>query len=148
MITTDQLEVLLRTVPQYLMFGGLSLYLLGWIYRKALYLTIAEIIFSLIGLLSIIVISSGMIPSPLAEGIVKEHVEMVIKILTYLSLNGLLALASIVIRLLRRKTWRPLPFIIFAFSMYIFFISTSMSKIKFELNHPPSNEQQISETEK
>jgi len=136
MITVDQLEILLRTVPQYFLFGGLALYIFGWIDKKQLYLTIAEILFSIIGLASFIVLSGKMIPSPLEQGIVKEHIEMVIKILTYLSINGLLALISIGIRLLRKKTWKPLPLIIFALSMYVFFISTSMSKVKFELNHP------------
>ena len=136
MITVDQLEVLLRSVPQYFLFGGLALYIFGWIDKKQLYLSIAEILFIVLGLVSFIVLSGNMIPSPLEQGIVKEHIEMVIKILAFLSINGLLALSSLSIRLLRKKTWKPLPFIIFALSMYIFFISTSMSKVKFELNHP------------
>jgi hypothetical protein len=136
MITVDQLEVLLRSVPQYFLFGGLALYIFGWIDKKQLYLTIAEIFFIVLGLGSFIVLSGTMIPSPLEQGIVKEHIEMVIKILTFLSVNGLLALVSLGIRLLRKKTWKPLPLIIFALSMYVFFISTSMSKVKFELNHP------------
>lgn len=136
MITVDQLEILLRSVPQYFLFGGLALYIFGWIDKKQLYLTIAEILFIVLGLASFFVLSGKMIPSPLEQGIVKEHIEMVIKILTFLSINGLLALISMGIRLLRKKTWKPLPFIIFALSMYTFFISTSMSKVKFELNQP------------
>jgi hypothetical protein len=139
MISADQLEILLRSVPQYFLFGGLTLYIFGWINKKQLYLTIAEVLFIVLGLAAFIVLSGKMIPSPLEQGIVKEHIEMVIKILVFLSINGLLALISLGIRQLRKKTREPLPLVIFAFSMYIFFISTSMSKVKFELNHPAAD---------
>lgn len=146
MITIDQLEILLRTVPQYFLFGGLSMYIFGWIDRKAIYLNIAEIVLLIPGVLALIILLSGMIPAPNAPGLVQEHVEMVIKILTFLSVNSLLAATSLLARLIFKKNWKVLPFIVFAFSIYIFFVSTKMSKVKFELNHPTPVEQNLSET--
>ena len=99
MVSVDQLEILLRSVPQYLLFGGLSLYLFGWMDRKPRYSIIAEIIMIAIGGFSLMVILSGMIPSPLTQGLIEDHIKIVIKMLTLLCLNGLIAGVSLAIRL-------------------------------------------------
>ncbi|HPR59900.1 MAG TPA: hypothetical protein PLF35_03080 [Prolixibacteraceae bacterium] len=140
MISIDQLEVMLRTVPQYLLFGSLSLYLFGWIERKSIFTTIGEIILLLNGILAIIVLTANVIPSPLTQGVNQQHIEMVIKMLTLFGIAGILALISLIVRFIRKKHFKPLVFIAFAFAVYIFFFSTKISKIKFELNQP---EQQI-----
>lgn len=134
MISIDQLEVLLRTVPQYLLFGSLSLYLFGWIERKPILTTIGESVLLLNGILAIIVLISNIIPSPLASGIIQSHIEMVIKMLILFSIAGILALTSLIVRFVFKKHFKPLVFIAFAFAAYIFFFSTKISKIKFELN--------------
>ena len=136
MITVDQLEVLLRSIPPYFLFGGLGLYLYAWIEKKPERGIYGEILLVVIGILSIIVLLSDMIPSPLAEGIVTEHVERVIKMLTLLSITGILSAISITVRLVRKKHWNPLVMVIFALAIYLFFTSTKLSKLKFELNDP------------
>ena len=136
MITVDQLEILLRSIPPYFLFGGLGLYLYAWIEKKPQRGIYGEILFVIIGFAALMVFSSGMIPSPLAEGIVTEHVEMVIKMIVLLMITGLLALVSILIRILHKKHWNPLVLVIFALAIFIFFSSTKLSKVKFELNYP------------
>lgn len=143
MISVDQLEILLRSIPQYFLFGALALFLFSWIDKKPKFSIIAEALLVVIGLLSIIVLLSGMIPSPLAEGLVQEHIEMVIKMLTLLSVTGLLAMTSIVIRIIRKAAIKPLVFITFALALFLFFSSTRLSKIKFELNVPAPTEEII-----
>jgi len=140
MINVDQLEVLLRTIPQYFLFGSLSLYLFGWIDRKPLLGTIADALVLTIGILATIVLTSRFIPSPLTDGLIQEHVEMVITMLTLLAINGALAAGSLVLRYFRKKAWNPLVFAIFVLAVYIFFASTKLSKIKFELNVPTQTE--------
>lgn len=141
MISVDQLEILLRSIPQYFLFGALSLYLFSWIDKKPKLSIVAEAMLAIVGLLSIVVFLSGMIPSPLKEGLVQEHVEMVIKMLTLLTVTGLLAMVSIAIRLIRKTALNPLVFITFALAIFLFFTSTRLSKIKFELNVPASSEE-------
>lgn len=136
MITVDQLEVLLRSIPQYFLFGGLGLYIYAWIEKKPERGIYGEILLVIIGFLSIIVMLSGMIPSPNTPGIVTEHVERVIKMLTLLATTGILSAISITVRLIRKKHWNPLVLAIFALAIYIFFTSTKLSKLKFELNDP------------
>lgn len=143
MVSIDQIEVLLRTLPQYMLFASLSLFIFAWIERKPKLSAIAEIVLLITGLLAIITLLSGIIPSPLAEGVVKEHIEMVIKMLTLFSINGLLALCSLLIRLINKKMFKPLVFITFALAIFIFFTSTKLSKIKFELNVPAQTEQSM-----
>lgn len=140
MISVDQLEVLLRTIPQYFLFGSLSLYLFGWIDRKPLLGTIADALVLTIGILAVIVLTSGFIPSPLTDGLIQEHVEMVITMLTLLAINGAMTAGSLVVRYFRKKAWNPLVFAIFVLAIYIFFASTKLSKIKFELNVPTQTE--------
>jgi uncharacterized membrane protein len=141
MITVDQLEVLLRSIPPYFLFGGLSLYIYAWIEKKPERGIYAEILFLLIGLAAIVVLMSGMIPSPQTEGLVADHVERVTKMLILLGITGVLAAVSMVIRLIRKVPWSPLVLIIFALGIYIFFATTKLSKIKFELNRPAPVEQ-------
>lgn len=136
MITVDQLEVLLRTIPQYFLFGATSLYIFAWIDQKQKLSIIAEVLLIVAALVSLIVMLSGMIPSPLTEGLVQEHVEMVIRMLTLLIINGALASISLIYRLIKKKGIKLLAFIIFILAIYIFFSSTRLSKIKFELNNP------------
>ncbi|MDA3928716.1 MAG: hypothetical protein PF541_07120 [Prolixibacteraceae bacterium] len=140
MISVDQLEVLLRSIPQYFLFGGLGLYLYAWIEKKPERGIFAEILFVIIGIAAILVLLSGMIPSPLTEGLVKAHVEMVIRMLGLLCVTGVLAGVSITIRILRKKHWNPLILVIFIIGILIFFSSTKLSKVKFELNVPPTTE--------
>ncbi|MGF7139476.1 hypothetical protein [Roseimarinus sediminis] len=136
MISIDQLEILLRSVPQYLLFGALSLYIFGWIEKKSRYIAIAEGILGLSGISALIVLMSGMIPSPLSEGIESKHIEMVIKMLTILSLSGFLALVSLLVRLIKKASPKPLVLIAFLLALFVFFSSTRLSRIKFELNVP------------
>ncbi len=140
MITVDELEVLLRTIPQYFLFGATSLYIFAWIDQKQNLSIIAEILLIVIGLISFIVMLSGMIPSPMTEGLVQEHVELVIRMLTLLMINGFLAAGSLVYRLIKKKGLKLLAVVIFILSVYIFFSSTRISKIKFELNVPQTEE--------
>lgn len=134
MISIDLLEVLLRSVPQYLLFGGLALYLFAWIDKKPLLGMIAEIVFVTIFVLSIVVLLSGMIPSPDTEGLVAEDVERVIKMLLMLAGTGFLGGISLLIRTLHKKAFIPLVVIVFIAGLVVFFQSTKLSRVKFELN--------------
>lgn len=141
MISVDQLEVLLRSLPQYFLFGGLSLILYAWIEKKPKRGIFGEILFVIIGLAAVIVMLSGMIPSPMAEGIVAEHIERVIKMLVLLSLVGALSVASILVRIIRKKHWNPLVLITFTIAFILFFSTTKLAKVKFELNTKEQIEQ-------
>ena len=136
MVSVDQLEILLRSVPQYFLFGALALFIFGWIEKKSKYSVIAEILLAVIGIAALIVLLSKMIPSPLTEGLVQEHIEMVIKMLVLLAVTGALALISLSIRIIRKAAWMPLVFITFALALFLFFSSTKLSKIRFQLNTP------------
>lgn len=141
MITIDQLEVLLRSIPQYFLFGGLALFLYSWIEKKTKIALWGEVIFLIIGIIALITMFSGMIPSPKTEGLVQEHVEMVIKMLVMLAINGLFSAISIVVRIIRKKPWNPLVLVVFGLSLYLFFSTTRLAKIPFQLNVPPATEQ-------
>lgn len=134
MVTVDQLEILLRSIPQYFLFGGLALYIISWIDKKPQRGIWGEALFVLIGIAAFVVMLSGMIPSPKTQGIDAEHIELVIKMLFLLTFLGLLSIASILIRLIRKKHWTPILILIFMLSIWLFFSSTRISKIKFELN--------------
>lgn len=134
MVTTDQLEILLRSIPQYFLFAALSLFIFGWIEKKNLYGAIAEALVAVLGLGAIVVFLGDMIPSPRAEGLNQEHVEMVIKLIFMLSLNGILATASLIVRAFKKTPFKVLVFTSFALALFIFFYSTRLSKVKFELN--------------
>jgi hypothetical protein len=137
MVTVDQLEILLRTIPQYFLFAALSLYLIGWMNRKDNLSLIADILLITTGILSIILLSSGMIPSPKDQGMNEEHILRVIKMLFLFVINGGLTVISLTWRLVKKAPLKPLLFIIFVISIIIFFQSTGLSKIKFELNKQP-----------
>ncbi len=139
MITVDQLEVLLRTIPQYFLFGGVALYIFAWMNKKEKLGLWGELVFLLLGLTALTIFLSGTIPSPELPGIVTEHIKKVILILTLFMVLGLLSLISIIIRLVRKKVSRVMFFIIFIFSIIVFFQSTSISKIPFQLNQPESS---------
>lgn len=134
MISINQLEVLLRSIPQYFLFGGLSLILYAWIEKKPQRGIWGELVLATIGIFAVIVLLSGMIPSPMAAGLVAEHVEMVIKMLVLLSILGILSIVSIAIRLIRKKHWNPLVLIVFCVALFLFFSSTKLAKIPFHLN--------------
>ena len=145
MVSVDQLEILLRSVPQYFLFGALALFIFGWIEKKSRYSVIAEILLAIIGIAALVVLLSGMIPSPLTEGLVQEHIEMVIKMLVLLTVTGALGLISLIIRMIRKAAWMPLVFITFALALFLFFTSTRLSKIRFQLNTPVATTEENSE---
>ncbi|HPR33732.1 MAG TPA: hypothetical protein PLK12_16645 [Prolixibacteraceae bacterium] len=136
MISIDLLEVLLRSIPQYLLFGALALYLFAWIDRKPLLGKIAEIVLIVTGALAALVLVSGSIPPADTPGLEKENVERVIKMLLMLGGTGLLAAVSIVIRYANKKAFNLLVIAIFVATLVQFFQLTRLSKVKFELNVP------------
>jgi len=138
MITVDQLEVLLRTLPQYLLFGGVALYIFSWMNKKEKLGFWGEVVFVLLGVMALVITLSGMVPSPGLPGLVPEHIKKVVLILTLFMALGLLSAISITIRVMRKKASRILFFTIFIFSIVVFFQSTSISKIPFQLSQPES----------
>ena len=141
MITVDQLEYLLRVIPPYFLFGGLALYLFSWIEKKPKIALWGEVLFLIIGIAALIIMLSGMIPSPKTEGLVQKNVEMVIKMLALIFITGLLSAVSLTMRLIRKKTWAPLLLTIFIIALFVFFSSTKLAKVPFQLNVPPTTEQ-------
>lgn len=138
MISIDQLEVLLRTVPQYLLFGGVSLYIFAWVNKNIKMALWADAIMVLTGLLAIAVIISGLIPSPDAPGIVEAHIKAIIRILTLLCIIGVLGIGNLLVKLIWKKKTQILSAVIFGLALIVFFQSTRISRIKFELNPPPT----------
>lgn len=136
MISVNQLEILLRSIPQYFLFGALAFYVFGWMNRKVLYGMIAEIILSITGLVMLIILISGVIPAADTEGLNSEHIKMVIKMLLLFCGLGLLSTISLLVRFINKKPFNPLLIAIFIFAVVLFFESTRISRIKFELNKP------------
>jgi uncharacterized membrane protein YozB (DUF420 family) len=138
MVTIDQLEVLLRTVPQYLLFGGVSLYIFAWVNKNPKMAFAADIAMVVIGILAISVIGSGVIPSPKAPGMVEADIKALTLMLTLLSAIGALGIVNVAIKTIIKKNTQILSAIIFAFALIVFFQSTRLSRVKFELNQPQS----------
>ncbi|MBN1767686.1 MAG: hypothetical protein JW842_04175 [Prolixibacteraceae bacterium] len=138
MISIDQLEVLLRTAPQYLLFGGVSLYIFAWVNKNIKMALWADAIMVLTGLLAIAVIISGVIPSPDAPGMVEAHIKAIIRILTLLCIIGVLGIGNLLVKLIWKKKTQILSAVIFGLALIVFFQSTRISRIKFELNPPPT----------
>lgn len=138
MISIDQLEVLLRTVPQYLLFGGVSLYIFAWVNKNPKMALIADIVVVVIGLLAIAVMTSGFIPSPQATGMVEADIKALILMLTLLSAIGAMGVVNILLKTFLKKKTQILSVVIFFFAIIVFFQSTRLSRIKFELNPPQS----------
>lgn len=99
----------------------------------------AEIVMVIIAFLMLLIMLGGYIPSPKTEGVNPVHIKMVIRILTLFWVIGGLSVISLIIRLVRKKEFIPLVVAIFILSTVLFFQSTRMSKVKFEL-HPVENE--------
>lgn len=138
MISIDQLEVLLRTVPQYLLFGGVSLYIFAWVNKNPKMALIADIVVVVIGLLAIAVMTSGFIPSPQATGMVEADIRALILMLTLLSAIGAMGVVNVLLKTFLKKKTQILSVVIFVFAIIVFFQSTRLSRIKFELNPPQS----------
>ena len=138
MVTIDQLEVLLRTVPQYLLFGGVSLYIFAWVNKNPKMALIADIVVVVIGLLAIAVLTSGFIPSPKATGMVEADIKALILMLTLLSAIGAMGVVNVLLKTFLKKKTQILSVVIFVFAIIVFFQSTRLSRIKFELNPPQS----------
>lgn len=136
MISVDTMEVLLRSVPQYFLFGALAFFIFSWINKKPLYGLFAELIMVIIGILVLIVLMTGYVPSPETKGMNREHLEMIIKIMMFFLSIGFLSVISLLIRLFSKKQYVPLVIAIFVLSLVLFFQSTRLSRIKFELNRP------------
>jgi hypothetical protein len=136
MISVDLMEVLLRTIPMYFLFAALSFLIFGWINKKPLLSLIGEIILIVAGILALVVMLCGYVPSPNTEGMNSEYLKLVIKMLLFFTVIGLLSGISLLIRYLRKKEFAPLLVVIFILSMILFFNSTRLSRVKFELNRP------------
>ena len=130
----DLLEVLLRSVPQYLLFGALGLYLFAWIDKKPFLGKIAEIVLIVIAILALTVLLSGAIPSPKTEGLIEQDIKNVIQMLLMLAATGSLGGISLLIRFIRKKPFIPLIVLVFVTGLIVFFQSTKLSRVKFELN--------------
>jgi hypothetical protein len=139
MISVDSMEVILRTVPQYFLFAAVGFLIFSWVNKKPPYSLIAEVILVVIGFLALVVMLSGYIPSPNTEGMNAEHLKLVINMLLFFCLIGFLSALSLVIRYFRRKQFIPLVVVIFILSVILFFNSTRLSRIKFELNRPTTS---------
>ena len=136
MISVDTMEVLLRSIPQYFLFAALGLLIFSWINKKPRYSLLAEVVLIVAAILSLYVLLSGYIPSPKTRGMNEEQLKTVINMLLFILTVGFLALISILIRLLRKKMFSPLVVAIFVLTLVLFFQSTKLSRIKFELNRP------------
>jgi hypothetical protein len=136
MISVDTMEVLLRTVPQYFLFAALGFYIFSWINKKPLYSLIGEIILAVVGIMALVVMLCGYIPSPYTEGMNAEHLKLVINMLLFFCVIGFISIISLLIRYFRKKQFTPLLVVIFILSIILFFNSTRLSRIKFELNRP------------
>jgi uncharacterized membrane protein YozB (DUF420 family) len=136
MISVDTMEVLLRTLPAYFLFAGIGFLIFSWMNKKPLYGMIAEIILIVTGILALLVMLLGYVPSPDTEGMNAEHLKKVINMLLSFCGIGFLSAISLLIRYIRKKQFAPLLVAIFILSIILFFNSTPLSRVKFELNRP------------
>jgi hypothetical protein len=136
MISVDTMEVILRTVPGYFLFAALGFFIFSWINKKPILSMVGEIILIVVGILALVVMLCGYVPSPKTEGMNGEHLKLVINMLLFFTLIGLLSAISLLIRFIRKKQFAPLLVVIFILSIILFFNATRLSKIKFELNRP------------
>jgi len=136
MISVDVMEVLLRSIPQYFLFGAVAFLIFSWINKKPLYGLIGEVILAVVGLIMLIVFISGYIPSPKTQGMNEEHLKLVFNMMLFFLTLGFLSIISLLIRLFRKKQFIPLVVAIFVLSIVLFFQSTKLSRVKFELNRP------------
>lgn len=141
MISVDQLEYYLRTVPAYFLFGGLALYIYSWIEKKPKISLWGEVVFVVLGMAAAITMLSGMIPDPKTEGLVQEEIEMVLKMLILIVLTGVFSAISLIIRFTTKKLWKPIIMAVFAVAILVFFVATKLSKVNFQLNIPEKTEQ-------
>ena len=142
MISTDLLEVLLRSVPQYFLFAILGLYIFGWVDKKPIFGLIAEVAAVVLGILAVITLKSKLIPSPETEGIDTEQIKSLIKLLIMMFLNGGIAFIAFALRLNKKKIAKYFSIAVVVFSLYIFFQSTNNAKVNFDLT--PKTEETIS----
>jgi hypothetical protein len=136
MISVDTMEVILRTVPGYFLFAALAFFIFSWINKKPVLSMVGEIILIVVGILALVVMLFGYVPSPKTEGMNAEHLKVVINMLLFFTLVGLLSAISLFIRFIRKSQFAPLLVVIFILSIILFFNATRLSKIKFELNRP------------
>lgn len=132
----DQLEVMLRTVPPYILFAGMGCYIFSWINKNRKLSIWGDVFFVLAGLFSLWVMIGDYIPSPLADGIVEEHIKKLISMLTLIVILSVASLIDILLKLIWKKETTIMAIVIFLFSLVVFFQSTKMSRVKFELNVP------------
>jgi uncharacterized membrane protein len=137
MISIDVMEVLLRSIPQYFLFGALAFFIFSYMNKKPLYSLVGEVILVVVGVIMLIVFMAGYIPSPKTAGMNEEHLKLVFNMVLFFLTIGLLSTISLLIRLFRKKQFVPLVVAIFVLSIVLFFQSTKLSRVKFELN-PPS----------
>jgi len=136
MISVDTMEVILRTVPGYFLFAALGFFIFSWVNKKPVLSMVGEIILIVVGILALVVMLCGYVPSPNTEGMNAEHLKIVINMLLLFSLIGFLSAISLFIRFIRKNQFAPLLVVIFILSIILFFNATRLSKIKFELNRP------------
>jgi hypothetical protein len=136
MISVDTMEVILRTVPGYFLFAALGFFIFSWINKKPNLSMVGEIILIVVGILALVIMLCGYVPSPNTEGMNAEHLKLVINMLLFFTLIGLLSAISLLIRFISKKQFAPLLVAIFILSMILFFNATRLSKVKFELNRP------------
>jgi hypothetical protein len=136
MISIDTMEVFLRSVPPYFLFAAVGFLIFSWVNKKPLYSLIAEVILVVAGIMALVVILKGYIPSPNTEGMNAVHLKLVINMLFFFCMIGFLSAVSLLIRYFRKKQLIPLVVVIFILSVILFFNSTRLSRIKFELNRP------------
>ncbi len=139
MISTELLEVLLRSVPQYFLFAILGLYIFSWVEKKKLFAQLAEIAAVILGGLAFMVLKSKMIPAPETEGIDYEQIKTLISLVIMIMLNGGLALIALFVRYSKSKISIFFSIAIFVFSIFIFFKTTNNANVNFELT--PKTEQ-------
>lgn len=132
----DQLEVLLRTVPQYILFAGIGCYIFAWINKNIKLSNWGDALFVLLGIIALGVLVGGFLPSPIAEGVNEEHIKMVITMHVLLLALALLSVVSLLLKLIWKKKSKVFAVIIFLFSLVVFTQATKLSKVKFELNVP------------
>ena len=133
MISTELMEVLLRSVPQYFLFAILGLYIFGWVDKKPIFGLIAEVAAIMLGLLAIITLKSNIIPSPETEGIDAVQIKKLIQLLMLMFLNAGIAFIAFVFRINKKKASRYFSIGVVILSLYIFFQMTNSSKVQFKL---------------
>jgi predicted membrane channel-forming protein YqfA (hemolysin III family) len=113
----------LTTSSQWMLFLAMALIIFSWIEQKKRILQAGQMLFLLLGVLSLWIILGGLIPVP--DVLPREETPVEAKALTYFSglvLTGILGFASFLLGWRQSKWTKPVNIVLVAIALALFFM--------------------------